>query len=75
MNGSERFRQMSTPVQQLRSEIAFWREMLKVNASGHSEVALERMRFALGLAERRLQALDPGASEGLESMPDAGQES
>lgn len=41
----------------LRSEIAFWQEMIQSCDAGHPAESLERMNQALGLAEYRLLQL------------------
>jgi len=51
---------MSKQERQLISEIAFWRELIDCPRWQPSEKSLERMRQALALAERKLQALATG---------------
>ena len=41
----------------LRSEIAFWREMIEARSDALPPEAVERMHHALALAERRLSIL------------------
>jgi hypothetical protein len=42
----------------LLAEIEFWREMIENNGSAVSAQAMERMRMALALAERKLAQND-----------------
>ncbi len=44
---------------QLLAEIEFWREMIEHEKNAVSVEALERMRQALALAERKLLMLEP----------------
>ena len=49
----------------LRSEIAFWQEMIETHCSDMPPDALERMRFALALARKRLaESSDPAKIRG-----------
>lgn len=41
----------------LRAEIAFWKEMLEICGDDTPPESLERMGFALALAEKRLKTL------------------
>ena len=41
----------------LRAEIAFWKEMLEICGDETPAESRERMRFALALAEKRLESL------------------
>lgn len=46
------------PTDHLRAEVAFWRDMLKRGGRDCSGPALERIRQALALAERKLADLE-----------------
>jgi hypothetical protein len=50
-------RDMSLLESQLRAEIDFWEEMIDSQKTRVSAAALERMRLALALAERKLTTL------------------
>jgi hypothetical protein len=50
----------STGSDLLRSEIAFWQEMIETRCNDMPPDAVERMRFALALARKRLaESSDP----------------
>lgn len=50
---------MTTQQHQLEAEIEFWREMIQRQDRTQDSPALERMRQALALAERKLRLLEP----------------
>lgn len=52
---------MFSQVSLIHAEIDFWREMIESTDRAHTDQALERMRMALMLAERKLLALDTKA--------------
>ena len=55
--------EMHTQINLIHAEIEFWREMIERKENAHAGRAVDRMRMALALAERKLLKLETEAFE------------